>query len=640
MNYFLKLGRVGWWCCFSIFLAGPAVAQESALTTLTKKILLQRVDYQQRNSRGLTAFHDFQFSDGYPQSGITFTNRVVDDAGRDWIPTHYDHGNAVAVADVDGDGRLDLYFTTQLGENQLWRNLGGGKFANITTGSGVGLKDAICTGASFADIDNDGLPDLFVTTVRHGNHLFKNLGGGKFRDITPSAGVAYSGHSSSAVFFDFDNDGLLDLIVLNVGVFTTDQSGPGGFYRAYTNAFAGHTLPERTEHSLLYKNLGGGHFREVTREMNLNFSAWSGAATVVDLNGDGYADLYITSMQGHNHYFENQQGKGFLDKTAAYFPKTSWGAMHAKFFDFNNDGRPDLYLVDMHSDMNGRQIELAAKMDPRIEKSKSEAWCTAQYDESFLQGASNSIFGNAFYVNEGGGKMAERSDSLGAETYWPWGVSVGDFNADGYADVFVAAGMGFPFRYAINSLLLNQAGQRFYDSEFLLGLEPRPSGEVEIPYFTLDCSGADRAHHLAQGKTGIVTFPGTVSTRSSAVFDIDDDGDLDIITLEWNYHPQVLLSNLSEKKALHYLKIKLVGEKCNRDGLGAVVKVHSGGKVFTQYHDGNSGYWAQSLIPLYFGLGVETNVEKIEVRWPSGRQQTVTRGVELNRLLTIRESAD
>ncbi len=131
-----------------------------------------------------------------------------------------------------------------------------------------------------------------------------------------------------------------------------------------------------------------------------------------------------------------------------------------------------------------------------------------------------------------------------------------------------------------------------------------------------------------------------MSTRSSVVFDIDDDGDLDIITLEWNYHPQVLLSNLSEKKALHYLKIKLVGEKSNRDGLGAVVKVHSGGKVFTQYHDGNSGYWAQSLIPLYFGMGAETNVDKIEVRWPSGRQQTVTRGLDLNRLLTIRESAD
>ena len=187
---------------------------------------------------------------------------------------------------------------------------------------------------------------------------------------------------------------------------------------------------------------------------------------------------------------------------------------------------------------------------------------------------------------------------------------------------------------------MNQEGQRFYDSEFLLGIEPRPSGEIEIPYFTLDCSGADKNHRLARGKTGLVTFKGTVSTRSSAIFDIDDDGDLDIVTLEWNWHPQVLLSNLSEKKAIHYLKIKLVGTKSNRDGLGALVKVHAGTNTYTQYTDGNSGYFAQSVLPLYFGLGEVTRVDKIEVRWPSGIQQSVTAGLELNRLLTIRESAE
>jgi enediyne biosynthesis protein E4 len=374
--------------------------------------------------------------------------------------------------------------------------------------------------------------------------------------------------------------------------------------------------------------------------MGLIFTAWSGAATVVDLNEDGYPDVYLTNMQGRNHYFENQKGKGFIDKTAVYFPKTPWGAMHAKFLDFNDDGLMDLYVVDMHSDMNDAQIKLAGKMDPRVEKSKSEAWCTAQYDETFLQGSSNSIFGNAFYVNRGGGKFEERSDPLGVETYWPWGISVGDVNADGYADVFVAAGMGFPFRYGINSVLLNQRGERFYDSEFLLGVEPRPSGEIEIPYFTLDCSGADKDHRLAQGKTGSVTFKGTVSTRSSVIFDLDDDGDLDIVTLEWNYHPQVLLNLLSGKKTIKFLKIKLVGTKSNRDGLGALVKVHAGGKTYSQYADGNSGYFSQSALPFYFGLGEAPRVDKIEVRWPSGLKQNVVEGLELNKLLTIREPSN
>ena len=176
-------------------------AQDQDRGALTMKLLQQRQEYQRLNSKGLTVFHDFEFKDGYNQSQILFTNRVVDDAARDWKPAHYDHGNAVAVADVDGDGLLDIYFTTQLGENQLWRNLGQGKFENITTTAGVGLRDAISVGASFADIDNDGRPDLFVSTVRHGNHLFQNLGGGKFREITEEAGLAYSGHSAAALFF-------------------------------------------------------------------------------------------------------------------------------------------------------------------------------------------------------------------------------------------------------------------------------------------------------------------------------------------------------------------------------------------------------------------------------------------------------
>src|SRR5262249_23807333 len=120
--------------------------------------------------RNSPAFHDFSFKDQREQSGITFHHHAVDDAAKDWKPAHYDHGCGVAVADVDGDGKLDLYFVNQLGGNELWRNLGNGKFENITRTAGVGLADKICVAGAFADIDNDGRPDLFVTTVRGGNH--------------------------------------------------------------------------------------------------------------------------------------------------------------------------------------------------------------------------------------------------------------------------------------------------------------------------------------------------------------------------------------------------------------------------------------------------------------------------------------
>src|SRR5207249_3284908 len=188
-----------------------------------------RKQQQVASARNVQAFYGFQFTNRINESRIRFQHQIVDDAGKDYKAAHYDHGNGMAVADIDGDGLLDIYFTTQLGTNQLWRNLGGGRFEDTTSKAGVGLPDQIAVTASFADIDNDGDPDLFVTTVRHGNHLFENVGNGRFRDITHEAGLDYVGHSSGAVFFDFDNDGLLDLFLVNVGVYTRNQQGPGGY---------------------------------------------------------------------------------------------------------------------------------------------------------------------------------------------------------------------------------------------------------------------------------------------------------------------------------------------------------------------------------------------------------------------------
>ena len=182
----------------------------------TISALQQEKQQQLQAAQSWKIFHDFQFDDRSEQSGITFEHHPVDDASKNYMAVHYDHGNGVAVADVDGDGKLDVYFVNQLGGNELWRNLGGGKFENITSQAGVGLADKICVAASFADIDNDGKPDLLVTTVRMGNFLFKNMGGGKFADVTAQSGLNASkrSHSSGAVFFDFNNDGLLDLVHL------------------------------------------------------------------------------------------------------------------------------------------------------------------------------------------------------------------------------------------------------------------------------------------------------------------------------------------------------------------------------------------------------------------------------------------
>jgi enediyne biosynthesis protein E4 len=583
-------------------------------------------------ARQFKIFHDFRFVDRLPESGITFRHHAVDEAGKHMRMGHYDHGSAVAVADVDGDGLYDIYFVNQVGGNELWKNMGGGKFRNITSEAGVALPGRISVAAAFADTDNDGDQDLFVTTVRGGNALFENDGHGHFKDISQESGLGLAAHSSGAFFFDYDNDGLVDLLVCNVGKYTTDDKGPDGEYVGIANAFDGHLHPERYEYPVLYKNMGHNHFKDVTSEVGLHPHGWCGDATFADVNGDGWPDIFFLNMQGHSHYYENQGGRKFVEKTDRLFPKTPWGAMGIKFFDFDNDGRMDLFIVDMHSDMS-------QEPDPENEKVKS----TITWTDSYLQGTkSDFIFGNALYHNLGNGQFEEISDRMGAETYWPWGPSIGDVNADGWDDIFIPSGMSYPYRYGINSLLLNDRGEKFVDAEFALAIEPRK--KLYTPWFEIDCSDpherqlqAQLKSKVCEGQRGKSMVMAPRSSRSSVIFDLDNDGDLDIVNNDFNSEPQILISSLAQRKQIHWIKINLVGTTSNRNGLGATVRVKAGGRMYTKYNDGKSGYLAQSVLPLYFGLDATSKVDSVEVQWPSGRKQTISSGLPANQTIKIVE---
>ncbi len=573
------------------------------------------------------AFHGFQFANHLAETDITFKHRIVDDAGKTYKAAHYDHGNGLAVADVDGDGLLDIYFVSQVGGNQLWRNAGGGKFQEITSTAGVAVAGKVGVTASFADIDNDGDADLYVTTVRGGNVLFENDGHGRFRDISVASGLNYTGHSSGAVFFDYDRDGRLDLFLVNVGRYTTNTVAGDGYryYTAFEDAFSGHLKPERAERSILFRNEGNNHFIDVSARMGLMDASWSGDATMVDVNDDGWLDLYIVNMEGDDQYYENVGGTRFVRKSRQVFPRTSWGSMGIKVFDFNNDGRMDIFITDMHSDMS-------EPTGPELDKVKSEM----KWPVSFRGTGKTSIWGNSFFLKDGPGKFHEASDALGAENYCPWGPSIGDLNADGFDDAFITAGMNYPERYMINSVKLNDRGEKFVDAEFALGVEPR-SGGIATPWFDLDASGKDRTHPDAAGETGLVQIWGARGSRSAVIFDVDGDGDLDVVTNEFNAAPMVLVSNLTEKTKVHYVAVKLTGTTSNRNGLGAVVKVTAGGTTYTKVFDGNSGYLSHSLYPLYFGLGAADSVSGLEVTWPSGKTQTVQGPIKMNSVLEVRE---
>ena len=211
-------------------------------------------------------------------------------------------------------------------------------------------------------------------------------------------------------------------------------------------------------------------------------------------------------------------------------------------------------------------------------------------------------------------------------------------NADGYDDVFITSSMNYPFRYGVNSLLLNNRGEMFLDSEFIVGVEPRRDGRTTKPWFELDCSGEDRGHKDCKGQTGRITVRGALGTpapQSSSIW---------MTMATWtssptSFHsePLVLISNLSEKKSINCLKVKLVGTNSNKDGLGAKVTVAAGAKSYVKVHDGQSGYLSQSLYPLYFGLDDAEKVDQIDVLWPSGKSQVIPGPIGANKLIEIEE---
>jgi cytochrome oxidase Cu insertion factor (SCO1/SenC/PrrC family) len=631
-----------------------AVAKEPAndvyvpVDAADPKWIAERRTAQMAAEKSIAAPHGFKFTDRIGSTGITFLDVNSVDIGKYYRAAHYDHGTAVAVADVDGDGLLDLYFVNQVGKNSLYRNLGGGRFEDITDRAGVAVGDRACVGASFADIDNDGDADLFVTSVREGNILFQNDGHGKFTNITKEAGVAgIGGHSSGAVFFDYDGDGLLDLFVTNVGKYTKNERRPDGLWVSFGDAFAGHLHPDRSEVSILYHNLGHGRFETVSVPSGLVHSAWSGEATAFDYDADGRPDLYVTSMQGHDEVWNNLGGGRFQKRGRQVFPATPWGAMGVVALDWNGDGLLDLFVTDMHTDMSGDLLpeDESRKHDPKT-----------MFPPRFLGTDGNHILGNALYTNQGGGRFKDLSDAANVETGWPWGPSAGDLNADGWPDLFVAGGMNYPFRYHGTDVLLNEGGRRFANAEFILGVEPRQ--RVVKPWFTLECDGEDATHDICKGERapvmtnntkseqergkgaarhGHVTVWSSRASRSAAIFDLDNDGDLDVVTNNYGDLPQVLISDLAQRGPVHFLKVRLVGQHSNRDGVGAFVTLRAAGRSQLQVNDGKSGYLAQSVMPLYFGLGAATQADSITVKWPTGKEQVVRGPLRSGATVVVKE---
>ncbi|MEP6905064.1 MAG: CRTAC1 family protein [Gemmatimonadales bacterium] len=571
------------------------------------------------------------FQERAKEAGIAFRmNNLPNEQGQHFRINLYDHVTDLAVGDYDNDGREDIYFLNQRGQNALYRNAGNGKFVDVTAKAGVALGDRISVGATFADYDNDGFADLFVTSTRGGNVLFHNKGDGTFEDVTARAHLTHIGHSQTPVFFDYDNDGDLDLYLTNTAQWTTEA------FDSVTMYFEGKEdipslMASTVEYNILYRNNGDGTFTDQTDRAGLKGRGWAGDVAVFDYDEDGFLDLFVPSMFGRGQLYHNSGHGSFSDVTAATLGRTSHGAIGTKAFDYDGDGRLDLFVVDMHSDMwmgldknqgsfgeatRTQHRRFLSPMGPTVNE-ETPGFLDAAKKVAAKQGENfdELLFGNALYKNLGNGKFKETVVPAGLETFWPWGIATGDYDNDGHEDVFITAGMGYPFYYWPNSLMMNRGDGTFQDRAAELGIEP-PSRGIYL-------------------ENTVAGEQATRSSRSAVEADFNGDGRLDIVTNNFNDGPYFFANQFPRK---NYVEFKLTGTTSNRDAIGALVRLHSGKTVMVRQVNPAGGYLSHSSRVIHFGLGDLSKVDRIEIRWPRGIVQVLD-SPAINTLHQVREPA-
>ncbi len=518
----------------------------------------------------------------------------------------------------------DVLFLNQLGPNALYRNRGDGTFDNVTEEAGpLALNDRIKVAAAFGDYDNDDDQDLYITSTRGGNVLLENLGGGRFRDVTDEAGVGLVAHSQTPAFFDYDNDGDLDLFVTNSAKWTSDK------FDENTKHYVGPTQlweyiysAEDFEHNVLFRNDGEGRFSDVTEAAGLAGPGWGGDIAAFDFDEDGNLDVLVTNMFGASQLYRNDGRAHFDDVTLETLRRTSYGAIGAKAFDFNNDGRLDLFMADMHSDMwmpgfERINIESARKYGhrygPRWERDPGIRAREKVELQRFGLSYNVVFFGNSLFRNGGAGRFEEVSDTAGMETFWPWGVAVGDFDGDGFEDAFLPSGMGYPFFYWPSCLMRNNGNGTFSDIATAEGIEPPAEGL-----------------HLPKQIGGKLAAR---SSRCAATADFDGDGRLELIVNNFNDRPYYFKNQFPRR---HYASFRLRGTRSNHDAIGAVVKLFIGPRVMARQVHATGGYLSQSSKTLHFGLGDEERIDRAEIRWPSGARQVIE-SPAIDRMIEIEE---
>jgi hypothetical protein len=527
------------------------------------------------------------------------------------------NGGGVAVLDVNRDGLQDLFFTARLQGCQLYLNKGHLQFENISKKSGVEQFGGLKTGVTVVDINHDGFQDLYVCRTwleplpERRNLLLVNQKNGTFTDEAAAYGLDDLSASQMGNFFDFDLDGDLDLYVMNHPVDWRSITEVN--FRPTPGCSSARCQPpnDEFESDKLYENDGKGHFTDISRKAGIHNRAFGLSVLTSDFNADGYPDILVGNdfIMPDFLYINNRQG-GFTDQGASYFRHTSNHSMGADVADVNEDGLQDIVVLDMLAADWTRRRTLMSTMI--LERTK----------ELENKGYGRQMMRNTLQINNGNNTYSEIGRQAGIEaTDWSWAPLLADFDNDGNCDLFVANGIFRDlnntdfFLYTADSI--NKTGgisaQRFGSFEKFASLLPSTPVRPYLYRNTGNLHFEDVSEAWGFDQRGFA--------NGAAYADLDNDGDLDLVTNNLQA-PPTLYENRGS--ANHWLQIKCKGPQMNPTGIGAKVNVFAAGKlIFSQEVLHVRGYYSSVEPILQVGLGELPSVDKIEVTWPGGRQQTV-----------------
>ena len=569
------------------------------------------------------------------QTNIHFRNDIKEDENYNILTYEYLYnGGGVAVGDVNNDGLADIMFTGNMTSNKLYLNKGNFTFEDITDKCGIHGRSKWKTGTVMADINGDGLLDIYVcysgpgTDAERANELYINTGIKKglptFAESAKKYGLDASGtYTTTVSFFDMDNDGDLDMFMVN----HADM-----FYNPYFNTEKLGAARNPKFGNRLYRN-DNGHFTDVSDEAHIfgsgiNFGL---SAAISDINNDGWADIYVTNDYDERDflYLNNHNGtfREVLTKAAGHISEFAMGSDIA---DYNNDEKPDVMVLDMLPEDNHRQKLLKGADTYDKYMMRVNAGFHKQQMRNTLQ-LNNGNETSGIPIFSEVGQLAGVSN-----TDWSWSPLFADFDNDGWKDLFISNGI---FKDITNLDFVKYTSG--YSNNYI-----KPSGDKGEMWQLIQQMPSAKLHNYIFRNNHDLTFTNVTKdwgftkssvSNGSAYADLDNDGDLDLIQNNLNDESSILRNNTSEKKQSKYIRISLKGEGKNTLGIGAKVYVQTAHLQQMQEEYLSRGFQSSVDPVMHIGLGADSIIRFIKVKWPGGKI-SLLKNIKADMLLVINES--